>query len=130
MKKIRICFALIYIIVAIIVTGEMYIYYASSFEDMTALEIDLEEIEQKKDVIQEIYMLAKEKDINICGISTKMSATYSVDKIIYCDQILKEYLENDYYIEDGIYNGLLMGSVQISYKDISEIPEEKLEKSA
>ena len=49
MKKIRICFALIYIIVAIIVTGEMYIYYASSFEDMTALEIDLEEIEQKKE---------------------------------------------------------------------------------
>lgn len=125
MRKVQIAIVSLLMFVGIMITGEFYVDYLYSFEDMTMADF-CDNGNGTKNMLDELYSTAKENEVSICAISTEVKSTYSSEKLIYCDDELKKYLEDNYYVIEGKHRGLLSGSVTVKYDEFEKVPEDKI----
>ena len=128
MRKVQITLVALLMFVGIMISGEFYVDYLYSFEDMWSVDFK-ENGYGAKNMLDDLYGLAEENCIKICAISTEVNSTYDSEKQIYCDNEFKQYLEKEYYVTEGKHRGLLSGTVTVKYNDFNTVPEEKINAS-
>lgn len=113
MKKGKILSVILLFGVALLITGEVYGLHCLDFSDYYY--VDLQGRFEDKNEFNDFKKIMQHYEIEFCMVDEKTSANGDVFVDIYCDDVVKEMLINQYQRYEGSIVSILRKTIKVSY---------------
>ncbi len=112
------------IFVALVLVGEIYVWYVSSFFSMfPSTTLYLQEGQQTQDLLEDVTEAAAQTGIDVFFVDTKSNNNFSYTLDVYGTDHAKDKLKEK-MIREGEFKSIFIGNVTVHYFPLGQIPEE------
>ena len=112
------------IFVALILIGEIYVWYVISlYSVFPSTTLYLQEGQQKQDLLEDVQGAAAEVGIGVFVTDTKTDSSFSFTIDVYGTDHAKEKLDEN-MIHAGEFRSMFLGNVTVNYAPLDQLPED------
>ena len=112
------------IFVALVLVGEIYVWYLSSFFSVfPSTTLCLQEGQQKQDLLEDVTEAAAQVGIDAFTVDVKTNNSFSYTLDIYGTDHTKDKLE-ERMVREGNFKSIAIGTITVQHFSFEQIPEE------
>lgn len=112
------------IFVALVLVGEIYVWYLSSFFSVfPSTTLCLQEGQQKQDLLEDVTEAAKQVGIDAFTVDVKTNNSFSYTLDIYGTDHTKDKLK-ERMVREGNFKSIAIGTITVQQFSFEQIPEE------
>ena len=126
MRRLQIFLIAMLIFFGFVLSGEFYTEYVYNFDELSEIELGGNK-ENVPAMLKDINESAKKNNVMICGITDNVQSEFASEKIIYGNEDIKKYLEDEYYIIEGQQRALFSGKIDVKYYDFESITDKQMD---
>lgn len=126
MRRLQIFLIAMLIFFGFVLSGEFYTEYVYNFDELSEIELGGNK-ENVPAMLKDITESAKKNNVMICGITDNVQSEFASEKIIYGNEDIKKYLEDEYYIIEGQQRALFSGKIDVKYYDFESITDKQMD---
>lgn len=125
MKLIKYFTGFLLFLLMFIFIGEMYVWHLDSFEtEYKCTTFFLQKNTKKTEMLNDICEAAREANVGVFVVGREINSLFSCNINVYItDKDVQDDLENISEIKQGKFQSILLGTVNIKFKDWQQIPD-------
>lgn len=127
MNKIKYLLCVILIFIAIVFDYEIYQNYMYAFEDFYTTSFYLPEETTQEEVVKQLTEMATKYQVELFFIENRSEGNFYTEVNLYCNKRVKNYLEEKYWIKEGMHKSIFSGSTKVHYYNFEKLSLEKME---
>ena len=124
MRKAKYGMSIALIFVVLVLVGEIYVWYVSSFFSMfPSTTLYLQEGQQTQDLLEDVAKAADQAGIAAFTVDVKIDNGFSSTLDVYGTDQVKEKLDEN-MIHAGEFRSMFLGNVTVNYAPLDQLPED------
>lgn len=123
MQKVKYIIITIFIMIGLIITGELYQSYTDSVSDFYETTFYVQPGIDADYMIEDIYNTAQSHNVSVFFIDKFVENSFSTKISVYSDEKIRNILISDYYLRKGKIKSFFSGSTEVNYYDYMDVPE-------
>ena len=127
-KIIKYIIIFLFVILFVLLPGELYQNYLDQFNDFYELTFELPADCDSQELLNDLEQASAENNVHIFKIVTAKATAFSTEYDIYSDDYVYNLLTEDYKIEFGEIVSIFSGKTTINHYTFHEIPDELVKK--
>lgn len=115
MGKIRWIINVFLIVMISVFTCDLYQIYMYSFEDFYQTSFYIPEECTEKEILDDISKAAEREKVQVFFVDNDVQGEYRTEIDIYCTEKTRDYLEQEYFVKEGLHKSLFSGNTEVEY---------------
>ena len=124
MERIKYIVFSLLVLIGLVVPGELYQSYTGCFADFYEVSFYLQPDSSRDTMLADISATAEQHHVSVFMMDQTVENLFTNTITVYGDDTVQEYLEKEYYLQEGRCKSLFSGSTTVQFLSFFDAPDE------